>query len=65
LKWIAWIATARLQCRRTLITSGPAASGGGTHLDALRTPWASDGQFEWRDGKLIQRSMMDAHLEWR
>ncbi len=47
----------------TLVTSGPAASGGGTHLDALRTPWR-ERQFEWRDGKLIQRSMMDQHLEW-
>ena len=49
--------------RATLVTSGPAASGGGTHLDALRTPWR-ERQFEWRDGKLIQRSMMDPHLEW-
>ncbi len=47
----------------TLVTSGPAATGGGTHLDALRTPWR-ERQFEWRDGKLIQHSMMDAHLEW-
>src|SRR6202167_3241979 len=47
----------------TLVTSGPAASGGGTHLDALRTPWR-ERQFEWREGKLIQRSMMDPHLEW-
>jgi hypothetical protein len=47
----------------TLVTSGPAASGGGTRLDALRTPWR-DRQFEWRGGKLIQRSMMDPHLEW-
>ncbi|HEX4643194.1 MAG TPA: hypothetical protein VH161_06990, partial [Candidatus Acidoferrales bacterium] len=46
----------------TLVTSGPAASGG-THLDALRTPWR-ERQFEWRGGKLIQRSMMDPHLEW-
>jgi len=49
--------------RATLVTSGPAASGGGTHLDALRTPWR-DRQFEWRNGKLIQRSMMDPRLEW-
>jgi hypothetical protein len=49
--------------RATLVTSGPAAAGGGTHLDALRTPWR-ERQFEWRDGKLIQRSMMDPHLEW-
>ncbi len=47
----------------TLVTSGPAASGGGTHLDVLRTPWR-ERQFEWREGKLFQRSMMDPHLEW-
>lgn len=49
--------------RATLVTSGPAAVGGGSHLEALRTPWR-ERQFEWRDGKLIQRSMMDPHLEW-
>ncbi len=49
--------------RATLVTSGPAAPGGGTHLDALRTPWG-ERQFEWRGGKLMQRSMMDPHLEW-
>ena len=49
--------------RATLVTSGPAAPAGGTHLDALRTPWR-ERRFEWRDGKLFQRSMMDPHLEW-
>jgi hypothetical protein len=49
--------------RATLITSGPAAPAGGTHLDALRTP-SRERRFEWRDGKLYQRSMMDPHLEW-
>ena len=49
--------------RATLNTSGPAAPAGGTHLEALRTPWR-DRRFEWRDGKLFQRSMMDQHLEW-
>lgn len=49
--------------RATLVTSGPAASGGGRRLEALRTPWG-ERQFEWRDGKLTQRSMMDPHLEW-
>ncbi len=49
--------------RATLMTSGPAAPAGGTHLEALRTPWR-DRRFEWRDGKLYQRSMMDQHLEW-
>jgi hypothetical protein len=49
--------------RATLNTSGPAAPAGGTHLEALRTPWR-DRRFEWREGKLFQRSMMDQHLEW-
>jgi hypothetical protein len=49
--------------RATLITSGPAAPTGGSHLEALRTPWG-ERRFEWRDGKLIQRSMMDQRLEW-
>jgi hypothetical protein len=45
-------------------TSGPAALGGGADLLALRTP---DGRrrFEWIDGKLYQRSMLDPSLEWR
>ena len=30
-----------IEKRATLITSGPAAPNGGTHLDALRTPWNS------------------------
>ena len=49
--------------RATLVTSGPAAPAGGTHLEALRTP-SGGRRFEWRDGKLIQRSMMDPRLEW-
>jgi hypothetical protein len=47
----------------TLITSGAAAPDGGTHLDALRTPWNSR-RFEWRDGKLYQRSMVEPDQEW-
>ena len=50
-KSTASIATARFRSRATLVTSGPAAPGGGTHLDALRTPWR-ERRFEWRDGKL-------------
>jgi len=47
----------------TLITSGSAAPVGGTHLDALRTPW--DGRrFQWRDGKLYQHSMVEPDREW-
>jgi hypothetical protein len=57
--------------KASLITSGPAAPDPlrpgeprGRHLDALRTPWGLR-RFEWSaDGKLIQRSMSDAHKEW-
>jgi hypothetical protein len=49
--------------RATLITSGPAAPGGGTHLDALRTP-SNARRFEWREGKLYQRSMVEPDQEW-
>jgi len=52
-----------IEKRATLITSGPAAPNGGTHLDALRTPWNSR-RFEWRDGKLYQRSMVEPDREW-
>ena len=47
-----------------LYTSGPAALGGGTDLAILRTP---DGRkrFEWIDGQLYQRSMLDPKLEWK
>jgi len=47
----------------TLVTSGFAAPAGGTHLDALRTPWNAR-RFEWRDGKLYQRSMVERDKEW-
>jgi len=47
----------------TLITSGFAAPEGGTHLDALRTPW-DQRRFEWREGKLYQRSMVEPDKEW-
>ena len=49
--------------RATLITSGPAAPDGGNHLDAYRTPW-SQRRFEWRGGKLFQRSMLEPDKEW-
>jgi hypothetical protein len=47
-----------------LYTSGPAALGGGVDMSVLRTP---DGRrrFEWIDGKLYQRSMLDPKLEWK
>jgi hypothetical protein len=47
----------------TLITSGFAAPEGGTHLDALRTPWNAR-RFEWREGRLYQRSMVEPDKEW-
>ncbi len=47
----------------TLRTSGPAAPPGGTDMALLRT---EDGRrrFEWRGGKLYQRSALDAKREW-
>jgi hypothetical protein len=47
-----------------LFTSGPAALGGGLDMSVLRTP---DGRkrFEWLDGELFQRSMLDPKLEWK
>ena len=46
-----------------LSTSGPAAKPGGTDMALLRT---SDGRkrFEWREGKLYQRSAVEPGLEW-
>jgi hypothetical protein len=49
--------------RATLVTSGPAAPDGGNHLDAYRTPWSLR-RFEWRAGKLFQRSMLEPDKEW-
>ncbi len=47
----------------TLRTSGPAARPGGMDLQLLRT---QDGRrrFEWKGGKLYQRSALDPALEW-
>lgn len=47
----------------TLFTSGPAAKPGGMDMKLLRT---QDGRkrFEWREGKLYQRSALHADLEW-
>lgn len=46
-----------------LKTSGPAKLGDGMDLSLLRNP---DGQprFAWREGQLIQRSMLNPGLEW-
>jgi hypothetical protein len=49
--------------RATLVSSGAAAPPGGSHLDALRTPW-SNRRFEWTAGKLYQRSMVEPGKEW-
>lgn len=47
----------------TLHTSGPAARPGGMDLSVLTT---QDGRrrFEWKDGKLFQRSAVDPNKEW-
>jgi len=47
----------------TLRTSGPAAGPHGTDLSVLRNP---DGRrrFEWLNGRLIQRSVLDPKREW-
>ncbi len=48
----------------TLRTSGEAASPAGTDLSLLRS---ADGgkRFQWRDGKLYQRSAIEPGKEWR
>lgn len=47
----------------TLKTSGPAAPPGGTDLSLIRNP---DGQlrFEWKNGRLFQRSLLWSDREW-
>ncbi|MFY9803440.1 MAG: hypothetical protein WA211_08730 [Candidatus Acidiferrales bacterium] len=52
-----------IDARATLISSGPASPVGGTHFDTLRTPWDAR-RFEYRDGKLFQRSMLEPDKEW-
>jgi hypothetical protein len=52
-----------IKSRSTLRTTGPAAPPGGTALDGLRTPFGAR-RFAWRDGRLFQRSMLDAQTEW-
>ena len=52
-----------IQQRATLITSGPAAPTGGTHLDRLRTPW-KERRFYRKDDRLWQRSMVEENVEW-
>ena len=52
-----------IDARATLISSGPASPAGGTHFDVLRTPWNAR-RFEFRDGRLFQRSMVEPDKEW-
>ncbi len=52
-----------IEKRATLISSGPASPAGGTHFDSLRTPWNAR-RFEYREGKLFQRSMVEPDKEW-
>ena len=47
----------------TLITSGPAAPPGGTHMERMRTPWKQL-RFYLKDGRLYQRSSVTQGLEW-
>src|SRR5271154_5024515 len=52
-----------IDARATLISSGAASPADGTHFDALRTPWNAR-RFEFREGKLFQRSMVEQDKEW-
>jgi hypothetical protein len=52
-----------IDARAALISSGPASPAGGTHFDMLRTPWNTR-RFEFHDGKLFQRSMVEPDKEW-
>lgn len=52
-----------IEKKATLVTSGPAAPAGGTRLELLRTPWGAR-RFEWQDGRLIQRSMLQQDVRW-
>ncbi len=47
----------------TLLTTGPAAPPGGNDLSLIRNP---DGKkrFEWVNGKLYQRSLLNEGMEW-
>lgn len=47
----------------SLKTSGPAAPVPPHDLSLLRTPWG-ERRFEWVDGKLIQRSMVEPDKSW-
>ncbi|MSP42624.1 MAG: hypothetical protein EXR08_04570 [Alphaproteobacteria bacterium] len=47
----------------SLRTSGPAAKGTGNDLSLAYTPFGKR-RFQWMEGKLFQRSMVDPNLEW-
>lgn len=49
--------------RATLKTSGPASPTPPHNLSLLRTPFGNR-RFEWTEGRLIQRSMVDSGKEW-
>ena len=52
-----------VKARTTLKTSGPAAPAGGRDLSLMRTAFGQQ-RFTWREGRLYQRSNLDANLEW-
>jgi hypothetical protein len=52
-----------IEKRASLVSSGPASPAGGTHFDSLRTPW-NIRRFEYRDGRIFQRSMVERDKEW-
>jgi hypothetical protein len=53
-----------VRSRATLKTSNTAAPEGGTDLAKLRTPSGAR-RFEWVDGALMQRSMVDPAVQWK
>ena len=52
-----------MENRATLRTSGPASPPGGTNLRTGLTPWKQR-RFEWREDRLIQRSMLYKDKQW-
>ena len=52
-----------VRARANLKTSNSAAPDGGTDLSALRTPFGTR-RFEWVNGELVQRSMVEPEKEW-
>ncbi len=51
------------ESRSNLLTSGPAAPPGGNDLRLGTTPFGQR-RFAWIDGRLYQRSMINAGMEW-